>query len=205
LLALCALPAGAKRTVAEKKKAARTQYEAAERMREALNGRPQGERTSREYTRVMDAYRRVYYVAPTSSRADDSVVAVAELLAETGRMFRNPKSSRDAIAQYEFLQREYPGSPHRVEGAFSIGKIYQEDLHDNVAAKTAFEELLKQYPRSSLAEDARQAIYDIEHPPSPFVEKPKNKREVKAAKPEPPAEDQQNDRRNAYKIARYDI
>ena len=189
LLVLCSLPADAKRTVAEKKKAARTQFETAERMREALNGRPQSERASREYSRVMEAYRRVYYLAPTSSRADDSVVAVAELLAESGRMFRNPKSSRDAIAQYEFLEREYPGSPLRVEGAFTIGKIYQEDLHDNLAAKTAFEELLKQYPRSSLAEEARQAIYDIEHPPSPFVEKPKNKKEIKATKPEPPAEE----------------
>jgi N-acetylmuramoyl-L-alanine amidase len=182
LLFACSLPSEAKRTVAEKKKAARTQFETAERMREALNGLPRDERTTREYLHVIEAYRRVYYIAPTSSRADDSVVAVAELLAERGRLFRNPKLSRDAIGQYEFLRREYPGSPHRVEGAFTIGKIYQDDLHDNAAAKAAFEEFLKQYPQSSLVEDARQAIYEIDHPPSPFAEKAKSKKETKEAK-----------------------
>ena len=180
--------AEAKRTVAQKKKIARTQYETAERMREALNGRPREERRSRDYVQVIEAYRRVYYIAPTSNRADDSVVAIAELLAESGRLFRRPKSSRDAIAQYEFLQREYPGSPHRVEGAFSVGKIYQDDLHDNGAAKAAFQEFLKQYPNSSLAAEARQAIYEIDHPPSPFVERAKSKKDAKPAKAEPPEE-----------------
>ncbi|MCI0349806.1 MAG: N-acetylmuramoyl-L-alanine amidase [Acidobacteriales bacterium] len=174
--------AEAKRTVAQKKKAARTQFETAERMREALNGTARDERTTREYVKVIEAYRRVYYIAPTSNRADDSVVAVAELLAERGRLFRNPKLSRDAIGQYEFLRREYPGSPHRVEAAFTIGKICQDDLHDNAGAKTAFEEFLKQYPQSSLVADAKQAIYEIEHPPSPFVEKSKTKKETKEAK-----------------------
>lgn len=190
LVFACTLPAEAKRTVAEKKQAARTQFETAERMREALNGQPRDERATRDYVRVIEAYRRVYYIAPTSSRADDSVVAVAELLAERGRLFRDPKLSRDAIGQYEFLRREYPGSPHRVEGAFTIGKIYQDDLHDNEAAKAAFEEFVKQHPHSSLVQDARQAIYEIDHPPSPFVEKAKNKKETKEAKTktEEPAE-----------------
>src|SRR5262249_6584833 len=47
-------------------------------------------------------------------------------------------------------------------------------------------------PHSSLVEDAKQAIYDIEHPPSPFVEKAKPKKETKEAKAkaEEPAEAQ---------------
>ena len=57
-------------------------------MRESLNGRPEAERTRRDYQRVADAYRKVYYVAPDSSKADASVVAVAELLAEMGRQFQ---------------------------------------------------------------------------------------------------------------------
>src|SRR5208283_4342876 len=53
---------------------ARQQFARAERMREALNGRPLGERTRREYQRVIDSYRRVYFSAPASSKADPSVV-----------------------------------------------------------------------------------------------------------------------------------
>src|SRR5437762_2356744 len=58
---------------------AREKFSAAERMREALNGRPSAERTRRDYQRVIDGYRRVYFGCPTASKADPSVVAVAEL------------------------------------------------------------------------------------------------------------------------------
>jgi len=90
---LLAVPVAAKkRTVAQKKLAARTQFESAERMREALNGRPIAERTQREYKKVIDAYRLVYYTAPTSSKADASIVAVAELMAEMGSRFHDEKA-----------------------------------------------------------------------------------------------------------------
>src|SRR5664279_3978622 len=69
---------------AARKQQARTQFETAERMREALNGRPESERTRKDYQKVADAYRKVYYVSPASSKADASVMAVAEILAEMG-------------------------------------------------------------------------------------------------------------------------
>ena len=67
---------------------------------------------------------------PFLHKADPSVIAVAELLAEMGRDFRHNKISQEAIAQYEFLRREYPGSRHRVEALFTIAQIYREDLED---------------------------------------------------------------------------
>jgi len=123
-----AAPAG---SPAERKQQARTQYENAERMREALNGRPESERTHKDYQKVADAYRRVYYVSPASSKADASVMAVAEILAEIGRQFApDDKDLHAAIGQYEFLRREYPGSKYRTEALFTIGQIYKEDLGD---------------------------------------------------------------------------
>ena len=107
----------------------------AERLHEALNGRPTGQRSRQDYRRVMDAYRRVYYAAPTTSKADAGVVGVAELLAEMGRQFEDQKSSHAAIGQYEFLRREYPGSRYRFDALFTIGQIYKEDLDDPAGAK----------------------------------------------------------------------
>lgn len=147
---------------AHKRQVAASQFETAERLRESLNGRPANERTRREYERVINAYRRVYYTSPISIKADASVVACAELLAEMGRALNDPKISQDAIAQYEFLRREYPGSKHRVEALFTIGQIYREDLQDNEHAKATFEEFLKKYPRSHLADDARSALKEID-------------------------------------------
>jgi N-acetylmuramoyl-L-alanine amidase len=137
---------------------ARTQFATAERLREALNGRPDAERTRREYQRVINAYRQVYYGAPTSAKADPSVVAVAELLVELGRRFEDDKALRSAIGQYEFLRREYPGSRYRFEALFTVGEIYKDDLDDPARAKSAFEEFLRRYPRHHLAEQARAAL-----------------------------------------------
>jgi N-acetylmuramoyl-L-alanine amidase len=70
---------------------AREHFATAERMREALNGRPSSDRTRRDYQRVVNAYRLVYLGAPTSTKADPSVVAVAETLVEMGRRFEDTK------------------------------------------------------------------------------------------------------------------
>jgi N-acetylmuramoyl-L-alanine amidase len=147
-----------------KKQVALAQFQQAEKMREALNGQPASDRSKREYQRVTDAYRRVYYTAPTSAKADASVVAVAELLVEMGRTYGDEKSLRDAIGQYEFLRREYPGSSKRVEALFTIAQIYKDDLRDFETAKESFQEFLKRYPNSDLAEDAKAAIADIDRP-----------------------------------------
>jgi N-acetylmuramoyl-L-alanine amidase len=140
---------------------ARDHFAAAERMREALNGRPPTERTRRDYQRVLNAYRSVYYGAPTSSKADPSAVAVAETLVEMGRRFEDDKILNSAIAQYKFLRKEYPGSQYRCDALFTIGEIYKDDLDDPAQARTTFEEFLKHYPRNRLVEDAQQAIAEL--------------------------------------------
>jgi len=167
---------------AVRKQEARTQYETAQRMREALNGRPASERTRKDYQRVADAYRKVYYRAPFSSKADASVVAVAEILAEMGRQYApDEKDLHAAIMEYEFLRREYPGSKYRVEALFTIAQIYKEDLADEAAAKATFEEFLKKYPHSQQAVKAQEALAELTHSKS-------RKRSELAAKNDVPVE-----------------
>lgn len=161
LVCMLLAPAHA-RSVAQKKQAARSQFELAERLREALDGKPELERTRADYQRVMDAYRKVYHTAPNSIKADTSIMAVAELLDEQGRVLNDPKSFKDAIGQLEFLRREYPGSRHRVEALFTIAEIYRDDLDDPVQAKAAFQDYLNHYPRSSMSAKAQEAIDDID-------------------------------------------
>ncbi|MGH9495648.1 MAG: hypothetical protein ACRD3B_11665, partial [Candidatus Sulfotelmatobacter sp.] len=85
LLLIAALPQVAQARPHHSESWARDRFAAAERMREALNGRPPVERTRRDYQRVLNAYRNVYYGAPASAKADPSAVAVAETLVEMGR------------------------------------------------------------------------------------------------------------------------
>ena len=122
---------------------------------------------------MADAYRKVYYVSPASSKADASVMAVAEILAEMGRQFApGEKDLHAAIGQYEFLRREYPGSKYRVEALFTIGQIYKEDLGDEAAAKATFEEFLKRYPHTQLAPKAQEALAELNQPKPKKKERP---------------------------------
>ena len=183
LIAVCCLlfagPAHAT-SVLRKKQIALEQYHKAVQLREALNGRPQGDRSSEDYDRVIEAFRKVYHVAPTSTRADASALAVGDLLTEQARLTGDKKRFQSAIAQYEFLCREYPGSKYRFGALLSIGQIYRENLNDTTAAKSTFEEFLKRYPRHPLAEDVKAALNEMDeeakHP------NPKNKDQIALAK-----------------------
>jgi N-acetylmuramoyl-L-alanine amidase len=155
LLLLPMLPAQAR---GKSESWADTQFSTAERMHDALNSQSPEERSRHQYQRVVEAYRRVYYGAPASLKAEASVVAVAGLLAEMGRNFHNDRDLRSAIGQYKFLRREYPGSRNRFEALFNIAHIYRDDLKDPVQAKPVFEEFLRRYPRNHLAEAARSAL-----------------------------------------------
>jgi len=183
------VPASARRTIAQKKQAARTQFDNAERMREALNGRAVSERSRRDYNRVIDAYRAVYFTAPSSSKADASVVAVAELMVAMGRQFHDEKALHAAIGQYEFLRREYPGSRFRMQALFTIAQICKDDLDDAAQARETFEEFLKRYPHSELVADARDAIQELDRQ-AKAAEKPKPPAKTAKQKAPPPAEPQ---------------
>ncbi len=141
---------------------ARQEFAKADRIREALNGRPLGERTRREYQRVINSYRRVYLGSPASSKADPSVVATAELMVEMGRRFEDNKILRGAIEQYRFLRKEYPGSKYRFDALFTIGEIYKDDLNDPEEARATFQDFLQRYPRNRLADDARATVKAID-------------------------------------------
>ena len=120
LLLLCLAPALEAKTLAAKKAAAGEQFDVAEDLRSALERKPERRRTRQDYERVVEAYRSVYRIAPTPPRADPSAFAVAELLAEVGRDFKDTQALQDAVEQYQFLRREYPGSPRRFEALLMI-------------------------------------------------------------------------------------
>src|ERR1700722_16260351 len=143
-------------------------FDRAQRLRAALEARPEQERTQLAYNRVLDAYRAIYHGNPASPKADASVLAVAELLTEEGRHFSDQKLLRDAIGQYEFLRTQYPASGYRFTALFAEGQIYRRDLVDREEAKKTFQQFLNVYPESPLAQQARLELNDIhreEHPP----------------------------------------
>jgi N-acetylmuramoyl-L-alanine amidase len=147
---------------AQKKVVTLSPWEQAERGREELETIPDAARTQADYTRAMDAYRAIYHDHPGDVHAPAAVNAVAELLAEQGRGLRGAKSSKAAVGQYEFLRTQYPGSSLRVGALLAEGQIEENDLHDAAAARERYTLLLKDYPRSEQAEEARAGLDSLE-------------------------------------------
>jgi len=137
-------------------------WEQAERGRETLEAMAAGTRTRADYERAMDGFREVYHESPGDMHAPDSVNSVAELLAELGRGLHDAKSLKAAVGQYEFLRTQYPGSSLRVAALLAEGQIYENDLHDAGAARERYALLVKEYPRSEMAEEARAGLASLD-------------------------------------------
>jgi len=136
-------------------------FNRAERLHEALEGRPEQQRTRLQYEHVLDAYRAIYHGDPASPKADASIAAVADLLAEEGRVFQDRKAFRDAIGQYEFLRHQYPASRFRFSALLTEAEIYQRDFNDLPHAKAAYQNFLRLYPQNALAVEARAELKNI--------------------------------------------
>jgi N-acetylmuramoyl-L-alanine amidase len=139
-----------------------TPWEQAERALETLEAIPEGARTRADYARAMDGFRVVYHQSPGDVHAPDSVNAVAELLAEQGRGLRDAKSLKDAVGQYEFLRTQYPGSSLRVGALLAEAQIYENDLHEAAAARERYVLLVKEFPRSAQAEEAKAGVASLD-------------------------------------------
>jgi N-acetylmuramoyl-L-alanine amidase len=137
-------------------------WEQATRGREVLEAIPEGSRTKADYAKALDGYRAIYHNAPQSKYAAAAVYAVAELLAEQGRDLGDTKSLKAAVGQYEFLRTQYPGSSLRVGALLAEGQIYENGLHYATAARERYSLLLKQYPQSSLAEEAKAGLASLD-------------------------------------------
>jgi len=161
----CVMAQGLAAKTTPQHKAELTPWEQAERGLETLEAIPEVARTRADYARAMDGFRVIYHEAPVDVHAPDSVNAVAELLAEQGRTLHDAKSLKDAVGQYEFLRTQYPGSSLRVAALLAEAQIYENDLHDAAAARERYSLLIKQYPRSGQAEEAKAGIASLEQKP----------------------------------------
>lgn len=143
------------------------QYQRAQRMHAALDAKLTTRRTRDDYNRVINAYHKVSKDSPSSPYAVAAMAAIADVFAEEGRVFHDPKLLRYAIWQYEALRRKYPGSDYADSALLNEGDIYELDLGDLSRAKRTFELFLRLYPHSSMGVEARYELAAIrrkEHP-----------------------------------------
>ena len=154
---------------------AKDQFARAEGLRAALEAKPERRRSLQEYSRVATSYRRVYLITPHAAEVPAAIMQVADLYSQMGRQFE-PKYFRSALTTYEYLVRDYPASRYRQEAQLAIAALQREPLRQPELAQKAYEEFLKQHPRSPRAGQARAALAEM-------AAEEKRRREAKSASP----------------------
>jgi N-acetylmuramoyl-L-alanine amidase len=168
-----------------RRESAKNQFERAEKQRQALEARPEKARSLKEYTSVVNAYRRVYLITPRAADVPAALNQVAELYRAMGDLF-NEKYYRLAVNSFQFLLREYPGNRYREDVILAIARIEQDDLHAPVLAKASYEKFLALHPRSARAEEVRAILDRLREPgaaaePAPKIAAVKNRTPANAA------------------------
>jgi N-acetylmuramoyl-L-alanine amidase len=139
-------------------------WEHAVELRQQLETSAAGQRTREQYEAVLDAFRVIYHETPTAAKAPAAVAAVADLLAEKGRVLADQRSLRAAIGQYEFLRQQYPKSPQVDNALLLEGEICRQDLKDVACAEEKFRGVMAEKPDSSFAEQAAMELKELEIP-----------------------------------------
>jgi N-acetylmuramoyl-L-alanine amidase len=166
------------------------EWEQAVELRQQLESSAAGQRTREQYEAVLDAFRLIYHQNPTAAKAPAAVAAVADLLAEKGRVLTDQRALRAAIGQYEFLRQQYSKSPQIDNALLLEGEICRQDLKDTACAEEKFRAVIAEEPDSSFAEQAAMELKELE-PPAPSA--PKNSaKSAKNARSKTPASATQN-------------
>jgi N-acetylmuramoyl-L-alanine amidase len=156
LVSLCCVPGRAERAAA-RRDSAKIQFNRAESQRQALEARPEKDRSLKEYSALVAAYRRVYLITPRSAEVPAALNQAAILYRAMGDLF-DTKYYQMAIDSYLFLLREYPASRYREDALLAVAQIEREDLHDPVRSQQSHEEFLRQHPHSRRAAEVRAAL-----------------------------------------------
>src|SRR5229473_2556769 len=140
--------------------AAKSQFERAEKSRAALEARPEGARTLKDYTALVIAYQRVYLITSHAADVPASLKEVAELFRTMGDLF-DAKYYQRSIDSFQFLIQEYPTSKYREDALLAVAHIQHDDLHDVAQAKKSYEQFLSLHPHSTHVAEARSNLGKI--------------------------------------------
>ena len=163
-----------------------SEWEQAVALREKLEATPAEQRTREKYETVLAAFRAIYHQNPQAAKAPAAVAAVADLLAEKGRVLHDQRSLHAAIGQYEFLREQYPNSPQVDNALLLEGEICRQDLKDTPCAQEKFRGVVSESPNTSFAEQAALELKEME-PPPPAATKKGSTKTARNSRTKPPA------------------
>lgn len=135
----------------------------------ALHERPSEERAATDYRRALDAYGQVIRLNTDNHFTATSLTRQAELLREMADAAGDSALYQQAVEAYRRVVAEHTHSALVGEALIGIAEIYEENLQDLDGAAAAYRELIRYFPSSVLAREARAVLArfdaELEHRP----------------------------------------
>ena len=115
----------------------------------------------RELYRLKEEYQPVNFVREAFIKTTRSPEELWEIAQEEDANFTR-------IQYYRNIVNRYPEHKYAPQALFMIGFVYAEEVMDLVQARRVFDELLKKYPDTEVAESAKWMIENLEKPHPKF-------------------------------------
>jgi N-acetylmuramoyl-L-alanine amidase len=137
-------------------------FDYANQLSRALHERPLEERSLGDYRRALDAYAQVIRLNADNFYSADSLAERAELQREMADVTGNAALYQQAIETYLRIVNEHPHSAFVGAALVNIAQVYEENLQDLDGAASAYRELIRYFPDSILAREARAVLARFE-------------------------------------------
>jgi peptidyl-prolyl cis-trans isomerase C len=138
-------------------------YTAVERQ---IRGNLESDRSEHFQETLLDSLKRVYNAVVYT----DSIQAAMEPVLTPAELFAKAQTAvrpQERIDLFQKVVTRYPQDKSAVQAAFMIGFTYAEELKDYPAARAAFQDFIKKYPKSDLVTSANWMIENMEHETPP--------------------------------------
>jgi N-acetylmuramoyl-L-alanine amidase len=137
-------------------------FDYAHQLSRTLHERPLEERSLADYRHALDAYAQVIRLNADTFSCADSLAERAELQREMADVTGNAALYQQAIETYLCIVNEHTHSAFVGEALVNIAQIYEENLQDLDGAASAYRELIRYFPDSILAREARAVLARFE-------------------------------------------
>jgi hypothetical protein len=131
-----------------------------------IRGNLETERSEHFQQALLDSLKRAYHVVIFS----DSIEVAMKPMRTPAQLFSSAQAAvrpQERIDLFREVVTRYPKDKSAVQADFMIGFTYAEELKDFPAARAAFQEFIRKYPKSDLVASANWMLENMEHSAPP--------------------------------------
>jgi N-acetylmuramoyl-L-alanine amidase len=133
-------------------------FQHANNLSSILHNKPFDERAEGEYLLAIDSYNQVALLNTDSHFSADALARIAELQREMAHASGDSALYQKAIDTFRLITSEHPNSAFVGDALIQIARIYEENLQDLDGAAAAYREMIRHFPSSVLAREARAIL-----------------------------------------------